>query len=344
MPVTIITKNSNVASNVPLANELVQGELAVNTTDRKIFTKDETDTVVEVGGGAGGGEVNTASTPSVSGSGLTMAKVGEDLPFKSIIGGTGVTISEQSDSITLTADAATGGVPDGTSIYQTLRWDGSSDWVVNSFERLRDDSVSFGNTSANGFKMAVSTGTNTPSSGVTSEVPNLALVASGDAGMAIISGSADNASIYFGDSSVINGGSIRYDNSVNELQIWHGNSTMQRVTVEGMTFSNYAPNGGRCNWEKAGSTAFGAASYVTSGGSFITVCEDADIQFFTGGTAGVGSLFLETDGDVRVINLSAGAVYATASGVLTNTPTAAVLAREALLDDLAARVTALENP
>jgi hypothetical protein len=40
MSSTIITKNSSTASAVPLAGSLVQGELAVNVTDKKLYSKD----------------------------------------------------------------------------------------------------------------------------------------------------------------------------------------------------------------------------------------------------------------------------------------------------------------
>lgn len=43
---TIITKNSSTASAVPASGDLVQGELAVNVTDKKIFTKNAAGTIV----------------------------------------------------------------------------------------------------------------------------------------------------------------------------------------------------------------------------------------------------------------------------------------------------------
>ena len=47
---TIITKNSSTASAVPSAGALVQGELAVNVTDKKLYTKDSGGTVIELTG------------------------------------------------------------------------------------------------------------------------------------------------------------------------------------------------------------------------------------------------------------------------------------------------------
>ena len=46
MPSTIITKNSSTASAVPSAGSLTQGELAVNVTDKKLYTKDSGGSVV----------------------------------------------------------------------------------------------------------------------------------------------------------------------------------------------------------------------------------------------------------------------------------------------------------
>lgn len=43
---TIVTKNSSTASSVPSTGSLVQGELAVNVTDKKLFTKDSGGSVV----------------------------------------------------------------------------------------------------------------------------------------------------------------------------------------------------------------------------------------------------------------------------------------------------------
>jgi len=45
---TIITKNSSTASAIPSAGSLTQGELAVNVTDKKLYTKDSGGDVVEI--------------------------------------------------------------------------------------------------------------------------------------------------------------------------------------------------------------------------------------------------------------------------------------------------------
>ena len=45
----IITKNSSTASSVPTTSDLVQGELAVNVTDKRIFTENASTQIVELG-------------------------------------------------------------------------------------------------------------------------------------------------------------------------------------------------------------------------------------------------------------------------------------------------------
>ena len=45
---TIIIKNSSTTTAVPGAGDLVQGELAVNVTDKKLFTKDSGGSVVQL--------------------------------------------------------------------------------------------------------------------------------------------------------------------------------------------------------------------------------------------------------------------------------------------------------
>ncbi len=46
---TIITKFSSTASAVPTASDLVQGELAVNTADKRLFTEDSGASIIEIG-------------------------------------------------------------------------------------------------------------------------------------------------------------------------------------------------------------------------------------------------------------------------------------------------------
>ena len=47
---TLIIKNSSTAAAIPLVGDLTEAELALNTTDRKIFTKTTGGSVVEISG------------------------------------------------------------------------------------------------------------------------------------------------------------------------------------------------------------------------------------------------------------------------------------------------------
>jgi len=49
MATTIVTKNSSTASAVPTAAQLVQGELAVNVADKRLYTENASGVIVEVG-------------------------------------------------------------------------------------------------------------------------------------------------------------------------------------------------------------------------------------------------------------------------------------------------------
>ena len=56
---TIKVKQSSVAAKVPTTAQLALGELAVNTTDGKLFLKKSvsgTESIVEIGAGAGGSD------------------------------------------------------------------------------------------------------------------------------------------------------------------------------------------------------------------------------------------------------------------------------------------------
>ena len=55
MTTTIKIKRSETASSVPQTSDLEVGEIAINSTDQKIFTKKSDGTVVEVANAAGGG-------------------------------------------------------------------------------------------------------------------------------------------------------------------------------------------------------------------------------------------------------------------------------------------------
>jgi|3_EtaG_2_1085321.scaffolds.fasta_scaffold82515_2 hypothetical protein len=48
MAVSILPKRSHSAANVPDTNDLIAGELAVNTADQKIYLRDDSNNIVTV--------------------------------------------------------------------------------------------------------------------------------------------------------------------------------------------------------------------------------------------------------------------------------------------------------
>jgi len=58
---TIIIKNSSTSSAVPVSGDLTKGELAVNVTDKKLYTKDNGGSVVKLVGGLGNQEANAVA-------------------------------------------------------------------------------------------------------------------------------------------------------------------------------------------------------------------------------------------------------------------------------------------
>lgn len=73
MASTIVTKNSSTASATPTAGQLVQGELAVNVTDKKLYTKDSGGSVVKVVGGLGNQEKNAVDITGGTVAGTTIS-------------------------------------------------------------------------------------------------------------------------------------------------------------------------------------------------------------------------------------------------------------------------------
>ena len=67
----IVLKRSSVALKVPLAGDLVVGELAVNLTDKLLYTKDAGGNVVAVGGSGGGGSGTVTAVSVVTANGVS---------------------------------------------------------------------------------------------------------------------------------------------------------------------------------------------------------------------------------------------------------------------------------
>ena len=117
---TVITKNSSTASSVPAAGSLVQGELAVNVTDKKLYTKDSTAAVIKIVGSLGNQEANAVAITGGAITGMPTPSNNSDVTTKSYVDGL---ISTGSANVTLSRDWAqkTDGIVNSTD-YSSKAW------------------------------------------------------------------------------------------------------------------------------------------------------------------------------------------------------------------------------
>ncbi len=106
MATKIVTKNSSTASAVPTASDLVQGELAVNVADKRLFTEDNGGSIVELGTNPSTIDINAGSIDGTA-IGASSASTGA---FTTLTA-TGLTV----DTDTLYVDSTNNRVGIGTS-------------------------------------------------------------------------------------------------------------------------------------------------------------------------------------------------------------------------------------
>jgi hypothetical protein len=106
MSSTIITKNSSTASAAPAVGDLTKGELAVNVTDKKLYTKDNSAAIVKIVGSLGNQEANAVAITGGTIAGITDLAIAD--------GGTGA--STAANARTNLGAAASGSNSDITSL------------------------------------------------------------------------------------------------------------------------------------------------------------------------------------------------------------------------------------
>ena len=171
MATKIVTKNSSTASAVPTASDLVQGELAVNVADKRLFTEDNGGSIVELGTNPSTIDINagtidgtaigassastgafttlTATGLDVTGTatmdGLTVDGTGDGV--KATIGktgGTNLNIYADTNTVYLAGSSAL------STAYIIDQTNNNMQFKVNAAERMRIDSsgnVGIGTTS-----------------------------------------------------------------------------------------------------------------------------------------------------------------------------------------------------
>lgn len=119
---------ANTSSNVGTGAQLAKAKVGVDLPFRTIKgganvsvvqNADEVE-ISSTGGGGGGGEANTTSNAGTGEGTLAKAKVGVDLPIKSIKAGANIGVTNNADDVTL---AVTGTIPAGNQAAQTMAGD-----------------------------------------------------------------------------------------------------------------------------------------------------------------------------------------------------------------------------
>lgn len=141
---TVITKNSSTASSVPAAGSLVQGELAVNVTDKKLYTKDSGGNVVKVVGSLGNQEANAVAITGGSITGMSSPSNSSDVSTKGYVDGL---ISTGSANVTLSRNWAqkTDGIVDATD-YSSKAWSIGGTGVTNAAGASKEWATKLGGT------------------------------------------------------------------------------------------------------------------------------------------------------------------------------------------------------
>jgi hypothetical protein len=148
MATKIVTKNSSTASAVPTASDLVQGELAVNVADKRLFTEDNAGAIVELGTNPSTIDINAGTIDGTT-VGASSASTGAFTTLTATGAFTSRGIDDNADATAITIDSSenvgigtaspvslganTHGLTiNGTGNYQhlTLQNNGNSDFSI----------------------------------------------------------------------------------------------------------------------------------------------------------------------------------------------------------------------
>ena len=105
MATKIVTKNSSTASAVPTASDLVQGELAVNVADKRLFTEDNAGAIVELGTNPSTIDINAGSIDGTA-IGASSASTGAFTTLTATGAFTSLGIDDNATSTAITIDSS----------------------------------------------------------------------------------------------------------------------------------------------------------------------------------------------------------------------------------------------
>ena len=197
---TIVSYNSATASQVPLAADLTQGELAVNVTDKKVYTKNSGGSVVQVGSGPDATETltnKTLTSPVISGGTINNAAIGGTTPAAGSFTTLAASGLASLNSISVSGAAGIQTIDDGGSVLRLGRFSSGYPWSLIS-----------PNAAGGGIEIRTNPGATIAQFSSTGLAVTGALSATGD----ILSGGANTPVTIFarGSNSGTNGGSALY--------------------------------------------------------------------------------------------------------------------------------------
>jgi len=152
MATKIVTKNSSTASAVPTASDLVQGELAVNVADKKLFTEDNSGAIIELADGvklAGiEASADVTDTANVTAAGAVMdSELTSEASVKALNQGVATTDSPDFAALNVNGTATMDGLTvDGTSDLNgtiTVGTTYTTDITGNDVSFFRDNGTSY---------------------------------------------------------------------------------------------------------------------------------------------------------------------------------------------------------
>jgi hypothetical protein len=112
MASTIVIKNSSTATAIPATGDLVQGELAVNVTDKKVYTKNASGTITKIVGSLGNQESSAVTITGGSITGMSNPSGSSDVANKSYVDGL---ITTNAGYATAAASSATNAATSATN-------------------------------------------------------------------------------------------------------------------------------------------------------------------------------------------------------------------------------------
>jgi hypothetical protein len=222
MSSTIVIKNSSTASAVPATGDLIQGELAVNVTDKKIFTKNASGTITRLVGSLGSQEASAVAITGGSITGMSTPSGSSDVSTKGYVDGL---ITTNEGYATAAASSATDSAASATLASQ---WATKTSGAVSGSEYSAKYHAQAASTSASAASSSASAASTSASSAATAQT---AAEAARDATLAAYDqfddrylGSKTSDPTVDNDGNALVAGSLYYNSVSQVMKLYTGSS------------------------------------------------------------------------------------------------------------------------